>query len=292
MRDDSEVDTAIFLKESISETELIKAAKILEDKASSLKDTDTLLDALELSRENPKEIIAIMSSHKIVGTLSKLEIISALSKRDVISSNKMKVKDIMNKKFIFSSSLDTLEQIYENIIKENSDSLVLKHGTKFVGMLDSFDLMKIFESTKFIISNPPITRTAMTTETNKIDATENLAKLKNKFIITNSNYCMVYKDGAPIGIVTIKDLLGPIDKENDLENTQVQNIMSPRIISINPWTDLHEVMKMAINKRFNQIPVMENDQVVGVLEVKNIVKTYYEFLKNLQQGDYLVKELE
>jgi len=288
---EKEGESAEFLKKSIGEVGLLTAKDISKREASTTNEDSSFLDILELSREYQKEVIPIISSKGIVGTVDKLRIIASISKENISNLDKIIIKGIMDKKFVSCSSDKTLKEILNTILRTDSKSLILKTKGKFVGLLDYFDILRIFLTTNFRIENPPIIRNAMNKIIQRISAESNLLELKELFVKNKTNYFIVQRGDRDVGVVTIKDILSSLYKNVDLNNSNVENIMSARMTCLEPWQDLNKAMELAFEKRFNQIPIKEGEKIIGILEVKDAVRAYYNFIQNLKQGEFSIKEV-
>src|SRR3989339_152021 len=132
-------------------------------------------------------------------------------------------------------------------------------------------------------------------ETNFISCSlkDSLNKILEEAIKNNSNYSIILEEGTIKGIATLKDLINQIPKDIDLEKTFAQTIMSPRIISMHPGDSLNEAFKIFKEKRFNQIPLIAEGKLVGILKINDAIKTYYQFLLNIKnpKNDFDIQEI-
>ena len=76
---------------------------------------------------------------------------------------------------------------------------------------------------------------------------------------------VVNKDGALVGLVTEYDLISK-------EGHTVADIMSRSVISVSPETDVEEVSHVLTNRRIRRVPVMEGDQLVGIVSRSDLIK--------------------
>jgi len=99
-------------------------------------------------------------------------------------------------------------------------------------------------------------------------------------------------DGKKIeGIVTLKDVLSQVNKGADLKKTSMKSIMSPRVVCFNPGTLLYEGMEMAVTRRFNQLPIVVEKELQGIVDLRSMVKVYYDYISEIQdvKNDILVR---
>jgi CBS domain-containing protein len=76
---------------------------------------------------------------------------------------------------------------------------------------------------------------------------------------------VVNKNGMLIGMVTEYDLIAKT-------GPTVSNIMSRGVISVSPETDIEEVRHLLTNQRIRRVPVMQGDQLVGIVSRSDLIK--------------------
>ncbi|AIY90095.1 CBS domain-containing protein [Geoglobus acetivorans] len=84
----------------------------------------------------------------------------------------------------------------------------------------------------------------------------------------------VLKDGKLAGIVTRKDILRKIDED------QLALLMTPDPTYISPDVDVKEVIRILNTTHFRRLPVVDGDELVGIITVRDIVKVLAE--KNVE----------
>jgi CBS domain-containing protein len=107
----------------------------------------------------------------------------------------------------------------------------------------------------------------------QIDGGATVFEAITKMVDSNVGSLLVTEDGEVAGIMTERDYLrrvtlqGRTDKE-----TQVREIMSAPLVVATPETSIDECMAMMTDRRIRHIPVVEDEEVVGVVSIGDLVK--------------------
>jgi CBS domain-containing protein len=56
------------------------------------------------------------------------------------------------------------------------------------------------------------------------------------------------------------------------KETQVKEVMTPRVLTVRPETTSEECMALMTDKHIRHLPVMEGDRVAGVISIGDVVK--------------------
>ena len=103
----------------------------------------------------------------------------------------------------------------------------------------------------------------------------------------NLGSLVVVENGKLTGVFTERDYARKVIlKGRSSKETLVRDIMSSRPIFVNPDNTLDECMQLMSDKFIRHLPVLENDELVGVISIGDIVKyTIYE-------KDFIIDNLE
>ena len=94
-----------------------------------------------------------------------------------------------------------------------------------------------------------------------------------KMVEANVGSVLVADEGQLVGIVTERDYLrrvtlqGRTDKE-----TLVRDIMSSPLYVVTPDTPIAECMALMTDRRIRHVPVVDGENVVGVISIGDLVK--------------------
>lgn len=98
---------------------------------------------------------------------------------------------------------------------------------------------------------------------------------------------VVIDDGELVGIFSERDHARKVDLEGyNSKEVAVRQIMSEDICYITPETSVDEAMSIVTESRRRHLPVMENNQLVGLASIGDLVKA------SLDEKDFVIKELK
>ena len=103
----------------------------------------------------------------------------------------------------------------------------------------------------------------------------------------NIGALLVLDEGKLIGIFSERDysrkisLLGKTSKD-----TKVDEVMTEEVCFVTPDTNIEECMALFTNKRIRHLPVMEADQLIGVISIGDVVN------KIICEQKFAIGELE
>ena len=85
---------------------------------------------------------------------------------------------------------------------------------------------------------------------------------------------LVIKDDKPVGIFTERDYARNVylKGKSSLE-TAVRDVMVAPVICVSPDQSVNDCMALMTKKRFRHLPVMDGDELVGMVSIGDLVKS-------------------
>ena len=81
----------------------------------------------------------------------------------------------------------------------------------------------------------------------------------------------VIEDGILIGLITMRDIM--LSRFSIcVDGMKVGDLMRRNPAFLTPDSSLKEVLEIIVNQQIDQIPVIENDEVVGLITSENLLK--------------------
>jgi CBS domain-containing protein len=80
-------------------------------------------------------------------------------------------------------------------------------------------------------------------------------------------------DGSIAGIISERDIVRALPKRGaEVLGANVSEIMTQLVVTADPHTDVVEAMRSMTDKRVRHLPVVDAEQLVGIVSIGDIVK--------------------
>ena len=88
---------------------------------------------------------------------------------------------------------------------------------------------------------------------------------------------LVMRDGRLVGIVTERDYARKVILRNRTSaTTQVLDIMTASVITVDPHVSARQCMRMMTDQRIRHLPVVEHGEVIGMVSIGDLVRAVIE----------------
>ncbi len=94
----------------------------------------------------------------------------------------------------------------------------------------------------------------------------------------------------PIGIITERDILFVLNqKEHQITEVIVSDVMTKDVICAVPDDDMNYVMNIMTNNNIRHLPIVDHEQIAGLISMRDVVDCQIEKMKaeNHMLQDYL-----
>lgn len=83
---------------------------------------------------------------------------------------------------------------------------------------------------------------------------------------------VVTENGRVVGILSERDIVRHIFTQDNILQVAVKSLMTTAVITAVPQDDLASVAHTMTEKRIRHLPVLERDQLVGIISIGDIIK--------------------
>ena len=98
---------------------------------------------------------------------------------------------------------------------------------------------------------------------------------------------LVFEGNAPSGLFSERDYARQVIlKGKASKDTPVRDVMSRRVVCVRPEQSVDDCMALMTDKRVRHLPVLEADQVIGIISIGDAVKAV------ISEKQFIIEQLE
>ncbi|MEJ2211458.1 MAG: CBS domain-containing protein [Anaerolineae bacterium] len=103
----------------------------------------------------------------------------------------------------------------------------------------------------------------------------------------NIGAVLVLDEDCLAGVLSERDLARKVAlKDRTPRDTLAREIMSTRVVGVRPSQTVEECMAIMTDKHIRHLPVVDDDEVVGVVSIGDVVKTI------ISHQEFMIEQLE
>ena len=103
----------------------------------------------------------------------------------------------------------------------------------------------------------------------------------------NAGAVLVMDDGKVVGILSERDCIRRLDLQGrSSRETKVADIMTTKVVYVEDGQSLDECVAIMIDKNIRHLPVFEEDELVGLISVRDALK------EMVDQQKFMISQLE
>ena len=95
---------------------------------------------------------------------------------------------------------------------------------------------------------------------------------------------LIVEAGKLIGIFTERDYARKlILKGKSSKDTPIRDLMTANLITVTPDTSIDDCMRVMVGRKIRHLPVLDNDELVGLISIGDVVRHVIEEQKTIIQ---------
>lgn len=241
----------------------------------------SLSDALKLLRKNKISRLPVLNNKELVGIVSERDIAKKLgsSKYESMPASRLHVSSVMVKDIISVPQSMRLAEVADIMLENGIGSVPVIDDDKMVGIVSKADFVTLATGIAF---DKITVKEIMSKGVIAISPTERLVHARRKMIESHVGRLPVVDEGNLVGMITSKDLMRAfIDFRKKVpekyQKSQIKEVLVEDIMSRNPTVvtkdmSITEVSEIIMQTGYNGLPVIDNDEVIGIITQTDILK--------------------
>jgi CBS domain-containing protein len=119
-------------------------------------------------------------------------------------------------------------------------------------------------------------RALMNTKLEALEVGNTVRDAVKKMVERDIGCVVITKDGAPIGIITERDILRMLVYPGDTLDMPAEALMSSPLITVGPLTTLGEAAELMVQKKIRRLLIKDGERIVGIITQRDLQKALME----------------
>ena len=240
-----------------------------------------LSDALKLLRKHNVSRLPVTNNKELVGIISERDIADKLgsSKYESMPASRLHISSVMVKDVFTVPQTMQLDEVAKLMLENGIGSVPVMDDDNMVGIVSKADFVTLAVGIAF---DKITVKEIMTKDLVVVSPTERLVHARRQMKDSHVGRLPVVDDDELVGMVTSKDLMRAfIDfrkkvpekyQKAQIKDVLVENIMSSNPVFTSKDATISEVAKIMMETGYNGLPVVEGNEVVGIITQTDILR--------------------
>ena len=236
--------------------------------------------------------VVITSEDKPVGIVTDRDIMIKICATR--RTGKVKVKEIMSSPLITIGPEAPVEEACGLLAENDIRRLPVMKNDELVGIVSVRNILtrapehvhRFYPAEGKVVSELLEVGDVMTLKVITEDENTPVAKISEGMKVSGIGSVVITSEGKPAGIVTDRDMaIKVIMKDRKASEIKAKEIMSSPLITIKPEASVEKGCELLAKNNIRRMPVMENNELVGIISVRNILTRAPEHVKKFYPGE-------
>ena len=240
-----------------------------------------LSDALKLLRKHNVSRLPVTNNKELVGIISERDIANKLgsSKYESMPASRLHISSVMVKDVFTVPKTMQLEDVAKLMLDNGIGSVPVMDDEKMVGIVSKADFVTLATGIAF---DKITVKEIMSKKLVTVSPTERIVHARRQMLEAHVGRVPVVDDDELVGMITSKDLMRAfIDFRKKVpekyQKSQIKELLVEDIMSLNPTftskdATISEVAKVMMDTGYNGLPVVEGENVVGIITQTDILR--------------------
>ena len=240
-----------------------------------------LSDALKLLRKHNVSRLPVTNNKELVGIISERDIAAKLgsAKYESMPASRLHISSVMVKDVITVPQSMQLDEVARIMLEKGIGSVPVMEDDKMVGIVSKADFVTLAVGIAF---DKITVKEIMSKNLTVVSPTERIVHARRQMIESHVGRLPVVEDDGLVGMITSKDLMRAFIEfrksvPEKYQKSQIKDLLVEDIMSLNPTfvskdMSITEVSNIIMETGFNGLPVVEDDELVGIITQTDILR--------------------